>query len=52
MTDFYNFLSDNSIYIVLLIVLSIWVGIFIFTNSIDKRLKSFDKILEEDNTNE
>lgn len=52
MTEFYNFLSENSIYIVLLIVLSIWIGIFIFTNNIDKKLKSFDKLLNEDYADE
>jgi len=42
-----EFLSDNSIYIVFLIILVIWLGIFFFMNSMDKRLKEIKKEVEE-----
>lgn len=45
-----QFLSDNSIYIVLIIVLLVWGGIFFFLLSIDKRIKTIQKEvrIEED----
>lgn len=42
-----NFLENNSIFIVLFIVLVIWVGIFLFLLKTDKRLKNIEKDLEE-----
>jgi len=42
-----SFLSNNSIYIVMLIVLVIWLGIFIFLWNTDKRLKQIEKELKE-----
>ncbi len=42
-----EFLSENSIYIVFLIILVIWLGIFLFMNSMDKRLKEIKKEVEE-----
>jgi CcmD family protein len=42
-----NFLKDNSIYIVLIITLIIWAGIFILLMSTDKRLKIIEKELKE-----
>jgi len=42
----YNFLSQNSIYIVLFIVLTIWFGIFFFLNNTDKRLKLIENELK------
>ncbi len=42
-----EFLSENSIYIVFLIILVIWLGIFLFMNSMDKRLKEIKKEAEE-----
>jgi CcmD family protein len=43
----YNFLENNSIYIVLVIVLIVWFGIFIYINKTDKRLKEIEKELKE-----
>ncbi len=42
-----SFLEANSIYIVLFIVLTIWIGIFAFLWKTDKRLKTIEKELEE-----
>lgn len=52
MEGFYSFLSENDIYIVLFIVLTIWIGIFIFLNSTDKRLKEIEKELKENQKDE
>ncbi|MEE9449672.1 MAG: CcmD family protein [Ignavibacteriaceae bacterium] len=43
-----NFLSDNAIYIVLIIVLIVWTGIFLYMLSLDKRIKFVEKELSED----
>ena len=48
MEGLYNFLSDNAIYIVLIIVLIVWTGIFFFMLSLDKRIKFVEKELSED----
>ena len=48
MEGLYNFLSDNAIYIVLIIVLIVWTGIFFFMLSLDKRIKFVEKELNED----
>lgn len=42
-----GFLEKNSIYIVLLIVLVVWGGIFLFLLNTDKRLKAIEKELKE-----
>ncbi|PJA95884.1 MAG: CcmD family protein [Ignavibacteriales bacterium CG_4_9_14_3_um_filter_34_10] len=47
MENLVSFFEKNSIYIVLFIVLVIWIGIFLFVNSTDKRLKSIEKELKE-----
>ncbi|MGD8782140.1 MAG: CcmD family protein [Ignavibacteria bacterium] len=47
MDGLYNFLSDNSIFIVLFIVLVVWMGIFFFLFNTDKRLKEIEKELKE-----
>ena len=52
MEGIYNFLSQNSIYIVLFIVLTIWFGIFIFLFNTDKRLKSIENELKENSSYE
>lgn len=44
--NFYGFLEDNSLYIVLFIVLVIWLGIFLQLLSTDKRLKTVEKEIE------
>jgi hypothetical protein len=42
-----NFLENNSLYIVLFIVLTIWAGIFIYLNILDKRLKEIELDIKE-----
>ncbi len=42
-----TFLENNAIYIVLFIVLVIWIGIFTYMNSLDKRLKEIENDLKE-----
>jgi len=42
-------MGANSIYIVLLIVLVIWLGIFLFLNSLDKRMKQIEKEMKGSN---
>ena len=41
------FLENNSLYIVLFIVLTIWVGIFSYLNLLDKRLKEIEVEMKE-----
>lgn len=38
-----GFLAQNSIYIVMIVVLVIWIGIFLFLNNTDKRLRAIEK---------
>ena len=40
-----GFLENNAIYIVMLIVLVVWLGIFLFLLNTDKRLKAVEKEL-------
>ena len=42
-----TFLENNSLYIVLFIVLTIWVGVFSYLNILDKRLKEIEVELKE-----
>jgi CcmD family protein len=44
---FLLFLENNSLYIVLFIVLTIWLGIFSYLNVLDKRLKEIEIDLKE-----
>jgi len=46
---FLGFLEQNSIYIVMTIVLVVWFGIFMFLMNMDKRLKTIEKELKENN---
>jgi CcmD family protein len=39
----YSFLQNNAIYIVMVIVLIVWTGIFFYLLNLDKRIKSFEK---------
>jgi len=39
----YEFLQNNALYIVMIIVLIVWIGIFLFMMTLDKRLKSVEK---------
>jgi len=41
----YNFLQNNAIYIVMIIVLIVWVGIFFYMLALDKRIKNVEKEL-------
>lgn len=43
-----QFLSDNSIYIVMIIVLIVWAGIFSYMISLDKRIKKVEKEMTGD----
>ena len=47
MEGFYSFLNANSIYIVMFILLTVWLGIFLFLYSTDKRLKEIEKVIKE-----
>jgi CcmD family protein len=43
-----EFLSKNSIYIVMIIVLIVWAGIFSYMISLDKRIKKVEKEMSGD----
>jgi CcmD family protein len=43
----YSFLEKNSIYIVMVIVLIVWIGIFAYLTSLDKRLKSIEEEIKD-----
>jgi CcmD family protein len=43
-----EFLSKNSIYIVMIIVLIVWTGIFSYMISLDKRIKKVEKEISGD----
>lgn len=47
MSGLFEFMEQNSIYIVLAITLIIWGGIFLFLSNTDKRLKEIEKELME-----
>ena len=38
-----EFLQNNAIYIVMIIVLIVWTGIFLYMLSLDKRIKNVEK---------
>lgn len=40
-----NFFQNNAIYIVMVIVLIVWIGIFLYMLTLDKRLKNIEKEL-------
>jgi CcmD family protein len=44
----FNFLQNNAIYIVMIIVLIVWTGIFFYLFSLDKRIKNVEKELSGD----
>lgn len=44
----YNFLQTNAIYIVMIIVLIVWIGIFFYMVSLDKRIKNVEKEINGD----
>lgn len=43
MESVYKFFENNSLYIVLVINLLIWLGIFIFMQRIEKRLEKLER---------
>jgi CcmD family protein len=43
-----EFLSQNAIYIVLIIVLIVWTGIFLYLLNMDKRIKLIEKEMNGD----
>lgn len=43
MEGLYQFLQNNAIYIVMIIVLIVWTGIFFYLFNLDKRMKNFEK---------
>ena len=47
-----SFLSNNAIYIVMIIVLIVWSGIFLYLFSMDKRIKSIEKEIKNGVQNE
>ncbi len=42
-----SFLSNNAIYIVMIIVLIVWSGIFLYLFSMDKRIKNIETSMNE-----
>ena len=52
MQGIYDFLNHNAIYIVMIIVLIVWAGIFLFLYNIDKRIKSVENELNGEKKNE
>lgn len=42
MSSLYDFLETNSMYVVLLIVLIIWIGIFGYIWNMDKKIKKLE----------
>ncbi len=52
MEEFYKFLTNNSIFIVMIIVLIVWIGIFAFLFNLDKRLKGIEKEIEGEKNEE
>lgn len=43
MNSLYEFLETNSMYVVLLIVLIIWIGIFGYMWNLDNKIKKLEK---------
>jgi CcmD family protein len=43
----YSFFAKNSIYIVLVIVLIVWAGVFLYLFSLDRRLKNIEKDIDK-----
>lgn len=43
-----DFLKNNAIYIVVIIVLIVWTGIFLYLFNLDKRIKTVEKEIDGD----
>jgi len=43
MENIYNFLDRNSYYVVLIITMIIWIGLFLYLRSVDKRIRRLEK---------
>lgn len=43
----FDFLSDNSIYVVLIIALIIWLGVFLYLFNLEKKLNKLESITLE-----
>ncbi len=43
-----EFLKNNAIYIVMIIVLIVWTGIFLYLYNLDKRIKLIEKEIDGD----
>ncbi len=48
MQGLYEFLNKNAIFIVMIIVLIVWTGIFLYLYNLDKRIKSVEKEMNGD----
>jgi CcmD family protein len=44
----YQLLDKNAIYIVMIIVLIVWVGIFLYLYNLDKRIRNVEKEMNGD----
>lgn len=42
-----DFLSQNALYVVLLIVLVVWLGVFLYLSRIDRRLKVLEDVYKK-----
>ncbi len=42
-----DFLSQNALYVVLLIVLVVWLGVFLYLSRIEKRLKVLEDMYKK-----
>ena len=51
MGSLYNFLNTHSLYIVLIIVLVIWLGIFIYLYRLDKKVNELYEQRESEKEN-
>ncbi len=38
-----NFLTNNQLYVVLIVVLVIWLGLFVLLTSVDKKITTLEK---------
>lgn len=45
----YHFLVENSVYVVLIIVLMIWTGISLFLFNLDKKITNLENIVNKNN---